>query len=119
EGLDRLSPSQLLSDAELLVDGQVTIAALVLLGTGVALGRHLAQAEVVFEYRSSEVSIPHQQRIEYRVGILGILDQLWEVINLRNEVLHYQDGFFIGDIPAFNEKVVREAILNAGPHFEG
>ena len=36
--------------------------------------------------------------------------------NLRNEVLHYQDGLFIGDIPAFNEKVVREAILNAVAH---
>ena len=92
------------------------MAALVLLGTRKALGRHLGQAEVVFEYRSSEASIPHQQRIEYRVGILGILDQLWDVINLRNEVLHYQDGFFIGDVPAFNEKVVREAILNAVAH---
>lgn len=116
EGLDRLAPSQLLGDAELIVDGKVTIAALVLLGTRKALGRYLGQAEVVFEYRSSETSIPHQQRIEYRVGILGILDQLWDVINLRNEVLHYEDGFFVGDIPAFNEKVVREAILNAVAH---
>jgi len=116
EGLERLPPPQLLGDAELIVDGRVTIAALVMLGTREALGRRLAQAEVVFEYRSSDASIPHQQRIEYRVGILGILDQLWDVINLRNEVLHYQDGFFIGDIPAFNEKVVREAILNAVAH---
>lgn len=41
---------------------------------------------------------------------------MWEVINLRNEVLHYEDGFFVGDIPAFNEKVAREAILNAVAH---
>ena len=116
EGLERLPSRQLLSDAELVTGEGVTIAALVLLGTRKALGRHLGQAEVVFEYRSSEVSIPHQQRIEYRVGILGILDQLWDVINLRNEVLHYEDGFFVGDIPAFNERVVREAILNAVAH---
>lgn len=116
EGVDRLAPPQLLSDAELMTDGKVTIAALVLLGTRKALGRYLGQAEVVFEYRSSEESISHQQRIEYRIGILGILDQLWDVINLRNEILHYEDGFFVGDIPAFNEKVVREAILNAVAH---
>ena len=107
ETLERLSHAQLLSDAELVADGKVTVAALVLLGTKSALGRHLGQAEVIFEYRSSETSIAYQQRIEYRVGILGILDELWNVINLRNEVLHYQDGLFIGDIPAFNEKVIR------------
>ena len=116
EGLARLDAAQLLNDAELMVDGKITIAALVMLGTREALGRHLAQAEIIFEYRSSEASIPHQPRIEYRVGILGVLDRLWGVINLRNEVLHYQDGLFIGDIPAFNEKVVREAILNAVAH---
>jgi ATP-dependent DNA helicase RecG len=51
EGLYTLSPEQLLNDAEIIVDGGVTFAALVLLGTHRALGRHLAQAEVIFEYR--------------------------------------------------------------------
>jgi ATP-dependent DNA helicase RecG len=70
----------------------------------------------VFEYRSSEASIPFQQRIEFRSGFLGYLDELWNTINLRNEVLHYREGFFVGDIPAFNEAVVREAFLNALAH---
>jgi ATP-dependent DNA helicase RecG len=107
---------QLLEDAELLVGDKVTHAALVLLGTRPALGRRLAQAELVFEYRSSEASIPYQQRIEFRYGFLGYLDELWNTINLRNEVLQYREGFFVGDIPAFNEAVVREGVLNALAH---
>ena len=114
--LDRLSHEQLLEDAELAFEGILTMAALILVGTKAALGRYLAQAELIFEYRSTEASLAHQHRIEYREGFLGILDSLWTTLNLRNETLHYQEGLFIGDIPAFNESVVREAILNAVAH---
>jgi ATP-dependent DNA helicase RecG len=114
--LESLSQQQLLEDAELLQDGNLTNAALIFCGTKAALGRYLAQAEVIFEYRSTEASLAHQQRIEYRQGFLGILDSLWTTLNLRNETLHYQEGLFVGDIPAFNESVVREAILNAVAH---
>lgn len=41
---------------------------------------------------------------------------MWELINLRNDKQHYQEGFFVYDIPTFNERVVREAILNAVSH---
>ena len=58
--LGRLNWKQLLHDAEAVVDGNVTYAALILFGTRQALGRHLAQAEVVFEYRSSDASGPAQ-----------------------------------------------------------
>jgi ATP-dependent DNA helicase RecG len=114
--LDSLSDEQLLADAELVIEGSITYAALILLGTRQGLGRHLAQAEVVFEYRAHEASIPFQQREEYRRGFLLFEDDLWQTINLRNDLYHYQDGFFVGDIRAFNETVVREAILNAVSH---
>lgn len=38
------------------------------------------------------------------------------MINLRNDKQHYQDGFFVYDIYTFNERVVREAVLNAVSH---
>ena len=107
---------QLLADAELLVDGQVTYAALILLGTRKALGKYLAQAELVFEYRSNEVPGPAAERHEFRQGFLTVLDEIWRLINQRNDLQHFQQGFFIWDVPTFNERVVREAVLNAVSH---
>jgi len=65
---------QLLDDAELMVSGGITFAALILLGTHRALGRHLAQAETIFEYRSREASVPYQQRKEFREGFFLYYD---------------------------------------------
>lgn len=115
-GLNNLTDNQLLTDAELLVDGQVTNASLILFGSEKALGRHLPQSEVVFEYRSSEASVQFQQRKEFRKGFFLFDDELWHTINLRNEVQHYQEGMFVWDIQTFNEMVVREGILNAVSH---
>ncbi len=110
------SDEELLANAELVVDGRVTIAALVLLGTREALGRHLAQAEIVFEYRSVEAAGPAQERLELREGFLAVHDVLWERINLRNDRQSYQEGLFRYDIPTFDEVAVREALLNAVAH---
>lgn len=116
EALYNLNTEQLLTDAELLVDGEVTYAALVLLGTQKALGKHLPQSEVIFEYRSNEASIPFQQRREFREGFFLFDEELWNVIDARNEVYNYEDGLFVGDIPTFDRRVVREALLNAVSH---
>ena len=114
--LGSLSSERLLEDAELVRDGRVTNAALILLGSDRGLARCMAQAEVVFEYRPSLASIPFQYRIEYRRGFLGFLDDLWDEVSRRNEVQQFQQGFFSASIPAFNESVVREAVLNALTH---
>ena len=114
--LDRIASEQVLVDSELAFDGGITYAALVLLGTEHGLGRYLAPAEVIFEYRSSEASVPYQQRLEFRKGFFLFLDELWEGINRRNDVQHFQDGLFVWDIPTFNEGAIREAVLNAIAH---
>jgi ATP-dependent DNA helicase RecG len=106
----------LLADAELIDEESLTYAALVLLGTHRALGRYLAQAEVIFEYRSTEAAGPASQRIEYRHGFLAWYDKLWETINLRNDLQHFQDGLFMLDISTFSEASTREALLNAVGH---
>ena len=111
-----LSQEQLLRDAAAITDDGITYAALVLFGTREALQRLLPQAEIVFEYRSSEASGPAAQREEFRVGFLACYDRLWELVNLRNDKQHYQEGFFVLDILTFNERVVREAVLNAVSH---
>ena len=114
--LANLSAEQLLHDCEAITDEGITYAALILFGKKEALGRLLPQSEIIFEYRSSNVSGPANQREEFRVGFFACFNRLWELVNLRNDIQHYQEGFFIFDIPTFNESVVREAILNAVSH---
>lgn len=111
-----LSTAQLLHDCEAITADGVTYAALALFGKRESLGKYLPQAEIIFEYRSSEASGPASQREEFRVGFFTCYNRLWELINLRNDKQHYQEGFFVYDIPTFNERVVREAILNAVSH---
>jgi len=110
------SAEHLLRDAELVTEEGITYAALILLGKQAALGRYLAQAEVVFEYRSSEAPGPANQREEFRKGVLLYYDRLWQLVNLRNDLQHYQDGLFMLDVPTFDERSVREAVLNAVSH---
>ena len=89
---------------------------LILLGTGKAVSRHLAQAEAIFEYRNSEASIPYQQRQEFRRGFFTWFDEIWALINLRNDVQQFREGLFKYDIATFDEDSVREAVLNAVSH---
>lgn len=114
--LETLSHEQLLKDCEAVLDEGVTYAALILFGKHSSLGRYLSQSETVFEYRSSDASGPAQQREDFREGFFLYYDKLWNLINLRNDKQHYQDGLFVFDVPTFNERVVREAVLNAICH---
>ncbi len=114
--LTNLSMEQLMLDCEAITDEGITYAALILFGKKTSLGRLLPQSEIIFEYRSTNASGAANQRENFRMGFFSCYDRLWELVNLRNDVQHYQEGFFIFDIPTFNERVVREAILNAVSH---
>jgi ATP-dependent DNA helicase RecG len=116
QGISERPPDRLLADAELAVEGRLTYAALILLATREALGRHLGQAEVVFEYRANDAAGPAADRREFRQGFLPVLDTLWERINLRNDLQHFQHRLFVWDVPTFDERAVREAVLNAVSH---
>jgi ATP-dependent DNA helicase RecG len=71
---------------------------------------------VIFEYRTSDAAGPAADRKEYRLGFFSFYDELWRAINLRNDRQHYQEGLFIWDILSFDERSVREAVLNAISH---
>ena len=116
EKLSGLSAEQLLFDSEVLSREGLAYAGLILFGKGEALSRLLAQAEVIFEYRSSDTTGPPQYRQEFREGFFNFYDDLWKLINLRNDRQHFQDGLFVWDILTFNESAVREVIQNAVSH---
>lgn len=111
-----LSAEQLLRDCAAITNEGVTYAALILFGKQEALRKYLPQTEIIFEYRSSEASGPANHREEFREGFFSCYDRIWDLINLRNDKQHYQEGFFVYDILTFNERVVREAVLNAVSH---
>lgn len=111
-----LSKEQLLYDSGAVTDKGVTYAALILFGKNEAIRMYLSRHEIIFEYRSKESSGPANQREEIKEGFFLSYDRLWNLVNLRNDKQHYQEGLFVFDIPTFNERVVREALLNAVSH---
>lgn len=116
KGLAKRPVEALLQDAELVLPAGLTYAALILLGTRAALGRFLAQAEVIFEYRANARPGPANQREEFRQGFFLFYDRVWELVNLRNDVQHFQERFVMHPVPTFSEVAVREALLNAVSH---
>jgi ATP-dependent DNA helicase RecG len=114
--IGNLNTEQLLKDAGATTDEGITYAALILFGSTKALRKHLPHSEVIFEYRSSEAAGPAAQREEFVLGFFAFYNRIWELINLRNDKQHYQEGMVIYDIPTFNEQVVREGVLNAVSH---
>lgn len=113
----QLDDLALLQAANLAVGARLTNAALILMGTASSLRRfQLGQAEVIFEYRNDPDAIGYDDRENFQDGFLLCADQIWEKINLRNEVHQIQEGLFRRDIRSFNERVVREALLNAVTH---
>ncbi|MDR3294438.1 MAG: hypothetical protein LBT26_01225 [Clostridiales Family XIII bacterium] len=99
--IGNLSAEQLLKDAGAIDENGVTYAALILFGAKNALRKHLPHSEVIFEYRSSEAAGPAAQREEFMMGYFAFYDRIWELINLRNDKQHYQEGMVIYDIPTF------------------
>lgn len=82
----------------------------------VAFGKFLPNAEIIYEYRSNSALIQYQYRSEYRRGFLTYVDEIWNQINLRNEVQQVRHGLMNEEVKAFNEEVVREGYLNAVCH---
>ena len=114
--LATLSKEQVLYDCGAITDAGVTYAALILFGKNEAFRKYLPQAEIIFEYRSTEEAGPANQREEFKIAFFLCFDRIWELVNLRNDKQHYQEGFVVYEIPTFNERVVREAVLNAVSH---
>ncbi len=97
-------------------DEGVSYAGLILFGKKEKIDRVLPCSEIVFEWRNDSRKVPHDFRISWREPFFRIYDVIWETINARNIRFPFQDGFIQREILAFNEKCVREALLNAVAH---
>jgi ATP-dependent DNA helicase RecG len=115
---ETLPDLQVLNDLGLIENGKYNYAALILLGTRKALRQHLSNAEVIIEYRLDHSMIPYTARKEFQESLFTVMDKIWAYVNqpASNPLLHVRHKFTIYDIPAFNEDVIREAVLNAIGH---
>jgi ATP-dependent DNA helicase RecG len=115
---ETLPDKQVLTDLGLLKDGKFNYAALILLGKREALHEYLSNAEVIIEYRLDHSMIHYTARKNFQESLFTVMDKIWAYINqpASNPQSHVQYKFTIYDIPAFNESVIREAVLNAIGH---
>jgi ATP-dependent DNA helicase RecG len=113
-----LPDHQVLTDLGLKKNGKYCYAALILLGKREALRNYLPNAEVIIEYRLNHSMIPYTARKEFQEALFTVMNKVWAYINqpASNPLLHVQHKFTIYDISAFNEAVIREAVLNAIGH---
>ena len=113
-----LSTTQLLSDLDLMHGNKITYAALILLGNRETIRKYLPQNRITVEFRTIPTAIEYSARKEFQEALFAEIDHIWEYINqpASNPLQHYQDGPYIYDVPSYNEKSIREALLNAICH---
>ncbi|WP_294113487.1 ATP-binding protein [uncultured Fibrobacter sp.] len=113
-----LSTTQLLSDLDLMHGNKITYAALILLGNIETIRKYLPQNRITVEFRTIPTAIEYSARKEFQEALFAEIDHIWEYINqpASNPLQHYQDGPYIYDVPSYNEKSIREALLNAICH---
>lgn len=110
---------QVLSDFRLIDEnGKLNFAALILLGKRDAIRKYLPCNNIVVEYRLYHSMIEYTARKEFTDPLFVLVDEVWDYINqpASNPLQHYRHKMNIYDLPAFNEVVIREAILNSICH---
>lgn len=111
-----LSNEQVLSDLKLLDGKNLSFATLILLAKKEIINKKLPQAKIVWEFRNTEAQIHHDFRETVEDPLFTGIDKIWQLIHQRNSKFPIQSGAYIFDLYAFNEEVIREAILNAIAH---
>lgn len=94
----------------------VTYAALLLCGKVEKIAEYIPEAEIRFGWKNDVGKIDFDFTKDWRLPFLVSVDEIWEVVNARNTRMPFEQGFFEGDVWAFDQKSVREAIMNAFAH---
>ena len=117
-GFLHLSTEQVLTDLKLLENDKLNYAALVLLGKREIIQSKLPQSKVIWEFRNTDTQIYHDSRVVIDEPLFIAIDSTWNLINqpTLNKKYPVQSGAYIFDLHAFNEEVIREAVLNAIAH---
>jgi ATP-dependent DNA helicase RecG len=112
----RVTDQRMLEDISLKKTNGLTFASLILLGKKEKIAEYLPDAEIIFEWRQEQNKVAFDFRKTWRLPFMNIYDEVWQTINIRNLRIPFQEGFIQREIFAFDEKSIREAILNAVTH---
>lgn len=112
----KFSAEKILRAAGVLSSQGLNYAALILFGKKEKIDQLLPGSEIIFEWRNNVAQTHHDFRINWREPFFKIHEEIWGTINARNLRIPFQEGLFQREIFAFNEKAVREALLNAVAH---
>jgi ATP-dependent DNA helicase RecG len=100
----------------LIRDEKITFAALLLCGKPEKIAEFLPEAEIRFGWKNDPKKLDFDFTKDWREPFLKIDDDIWATINARNSRFPFDEGFIEGDIWAFDQKSIREAVLNAVAH---
>jgi len=112
----KFDTEKLLKSLGLLTEKGLNYASLILLGKKEVLDELLSSSEIIFEWRQDPAKTAHDFRINWREPFMKIYDEIWKTINARNLRMPFQEGFIQREVWAFDEKSIREAVLNAVAH---
>lgn len=112
----KISDEQMLSNLSLRTKDGLNYTCLILLGKREIIDQLLPDAEIIFEWRQDPKKTAYDFRRSWRAPFILIYDEIWETINSRNIRIPFQEGLIQREIFAFDEKSVREALLNAVTH---
>lgn len=99
-----------------LSDRGLSYAGLILFAKKAKLDELLPCSEIIFEWRQEEKKTAHDFRKNWREPFFKMYEEVWNAINVRNLRFPFQEGLFQREVFAFNEKAIREALLNAVAH---
>jgi ATP-dependent DNA helicase RecG len=116
--LETLTKTELLHECGVLTKKGLTYASLILFGTESAILKYLPCAQTLFEFRVKEEMESPGRSVNFSGGFFCYFDKLWDTINYCTYKDYYLKKATMIPVNTFNEKVIREAILNAVAHRE-
>lgn len=97
-------------------ENNIRLSWLLLAWSESGLKRFAPQSEIIIEYRSNKEKSNYDFRTEIKKPFVLAIYAIWEIINARNIRFPFQEGFIQRQVWAYNEKSVREAVINAFVH---
>ena len=112
----RLNEKDLLEHTGITKDRHPTVAGILLVGKEDAIEKYVPANEVIYLHMKNDIS--YDKRMDYKRGILYILEDVYRNIELYNKITTVKLGFFHFEVEDFPGDTYREAILNAVVHRE-